>query len=162
MYHALFKLALRPFHMAPNSGGAGEPCHGAPKSQRQEQTVNLEPEIEPMQKKPRTTFQQEENLTNVSIQPCPLFKLPLELLAEILIVTSSPKDVLAVARSCKFFCATLVQPLSAFIWRTVRKLCRPQALPDPFSTFTEASYAAFVFDGGCCEVSFLGDMIHNG
>lgn len=78
-------------------------------------------------------------------------KLPLELFAEILLYTASPRDVLSVARCCKFFCATLLNPSSSFIWKGVRQ-AYPVPLPDPFSTFTEASYAAFMFDGGPCEV----------
>jgi hypothetical protein len=29
----------------------------------------------------------------------------------------------------------------------------PSALPDPTANFSEAAYAAFVYDGGLCEVS---------
>ena len=80
--------------------------------------------------------------------------LPLELLAEIL-STTSPKDVLAVARCSKFLCNTLANNKSAeFIWRSARKLCKPYPLPDPTPNFTEASYAAFVFDHGNCEVGY--------
>jgi hypothetical protein len=86
-------------------------------------------------------------------QPSPFLALPLELLAEILILTESPQHVLAIARSSKFLCATLLAPSSAYIWRTVRKICKPDALPEPIAIFTEASYAAFVFDQGRCEVS---------
>jgi hypothetical protein len=91
--------------------------------------------------------------THTETRLSPFLNLPLELLAEILILTESPKHVLAVARSCKFLCATLLNPSSAFIWRIARKICKPEALPEPFSTFTEASYASFVFDSGRCEVS---------
>lgn len=78
--------------------------------------------------------------------------LPLELLAEILSSTSS-KDVLAVARCSKSLCNILVDNESTeFIWRSARKQCKPYPLRNPTPNFTEASYAAFVFDFGNCEV----------
>lgn len=86
---------------------------------------------------------------------CQLSRLPLELLAEILISTYSPKDVLAVARTSKYFCNTLLSSSSTFIWRGARQTCHPQPLPDPISTFTESSYASFLFDGGLCEVRIM-------
>lgn len=86
------------------------------------------------------------------VGPCHITKLPIELIAEILMLTNSPKDVLAVARCSKFFCATLVRPENDFIWRYARDNCKPYALPKPISTFTESSYAAYIFDGGICEV----------
>jgi hypothetical protein len=109
----------------------------------------------------------------------PFLYLPLEVLAEILLYTISPKDLLAVARTCKALCAQLVSPGSAFIWRKMREKVK---LPDPaafrpvvtVSNFQpilqpdsgaasysrgvelfvgrEPAYAAFVFDGGLCEV----------
>jgi len=82
---------------------------------------------------------------------CLIIKLPLELFAEILLYTASPRDVLSVARCCKFFCATLLNPSSSYIWKGVRTTY-PVPLPDPISTFTEASYAAFMFDAEPCEV----------
>ncbi|KAF8068872.1 hypothetical protein FPV67DRAFT_1094497 [Lyophyllum atratum] len=81
---------------------------------------------------------------------CLFDKLPFELLAEILIFTKSPKDVLAVARCSRFLCATLLNPSSPFIWKAVRN-AYPVPPPEPMSIFTEASYAAFLFDGGTCE-----------
>ncbi|KAG2131705.1 uncharacterized protein EDB93DRAFT_1177587 [Suillus bovinus] len=79
--------------------------------------------------------------------------LPLELLAEILIQTDSPRDVLSVARTSKLLCSTLVcNPAADFIWRTIRKNCLPYPLPDPTPNFSEAAYAAFVYDGGPCDV----------
>ncbi|KAF9467827.1 hypothetical protein BDZ94DRAFT_1247828 [Collybia nuda] len=83
---------------------------------------------------------------------CLLSRLPLELLAEILIYTCSPKDVLAVARTSKYFCDTLLSSPSMFIWRGTRQACLPRPLPDPMSIFTESSYASFLFDGGPCEI----------
>lgn len=79
--------------------------------------------------------------------------LPLELLAEILIQTDSPRDVLSIARTSKLLCSTLVcNPAADFIWRTIRNKCLPHALPDPTPNFSEAAYAAFVYDGGSCDV----------
>ena len=105
-------------------------------------------------KKPRTSLSaclpKSESASRQSL----FLTLPLELLAEILVQTNSPRDVLAVARTSKFFCSTLVcNPAANFIWRIVRKKCLPSPLPDPTSNFSEAAYAAFVYDGGHCEVS---------
>ncbi|KXN81671.1 hypothetical protein AN958_03918 [Leucoagaricus sp. SymC.cos] len=112
----------------------------------------------------------------------PILHLPLEVLAEILLYTISPKDLLAVARTCKSLCGQLISPGAAFIWRKMRLKV---GLPDPgqfLSSTTppiletllpfrdpdertlpplrgvklfmgrESAYAAFVFDGGVCEV----------
>ncbi|KAG7448664.1 uncharacterized protein BT62DRAFT_1074220 [Guyanagaster necrorhizus] len=84
-------------------------------------------------------------------KPCYITRLPFELIAEVLLYTQSPKDVLALARCNKFFCATLVKKSSDYIWRYTRTNCRPGPLPEPLQIFTEASYAAFVFDEGKCE-----------
>lgn len=84
---------------------------------------------------------------------CYLTHLPMEIIAEVLSYTT-PRDILALARSNKFFCATLVDnPSSAFIWKKSRSRCLPEPIPDPTPNFTEASYAAFLFDSGECEVS---------
>ncbi|KAF9265624.1 hypothetical protein L218DRAFT_1075713 [Marasmius fiardii PR-910] len=83
---------------------------------------------------------------------CRLSKLPVELLAEILLYTKSPRDVLSVARSCKVLCYTLLHHSNQFIWRYCRMNCKPEPLPEPVARFTEAAYAAFVFDTSNCEV----------
>ncbi|PSR76600.1 hypothetical protein PHLCEN_2v8358 [Hermanssonia centrifuga] len=83
---------------------------------------------------------------------CHLNTIPLEILAEILSYTT-PRDILALARSNKFFCATFANnPSSTFIWKRSRADFNPNAIPDPTPNFTEASYAAFLFDPGECEV----------
>ena len=113
----------------------------------------------PPHKKARKTQSGDEATRTDSdheLKPCYLSKLPFELLAEILQFTTSPKDVLAVSRCSKFFCATLLSPNSTYIWRHARKVCKPRPLPDPIPIFTESSYAAFVFDSGQCEVRVLG------
>ncbi|KAK0435136.1 hypothetical protein EV421DRAFT_1836777 [Armillaria borealis] len=84
-------------------------------------------------------------------KPCYITRLPFELIAEVLLYTRSPKDVLALARCNKFFCATLVSKSSDYIWRYTRNNCKPAPLPEPLRIFTEVSYAAFVFDEGKCE-----------
>ncbi|KAF8843819.1 hypothetical protein BDN67DRAFT_923139 [Paxillus ammoniavirescens] len=83
-----------------------------------------------------------------------LTTLPLELLAEILLHTHSPPTVLAVSRTSSYFHRTLAHPTVSFIWRGVRKTCEPIPLPEPGDAWrgSEANYAAFVFDGGICEV----------
>ncbi|KAJ6541129.1 hypothetical protein B0H10DRAFT_2137610 [Mycena sp. CBHHK59/15] len=83
--------------------------------------------------------------------PAYFFRLPFELIADILLYTASPKDVLAVARCSKFLCKTLLREDSAFIWRSVRMHCTSGPLPDPLPNFTEASYAALIFDIGNCK-----------
>ena len=84
---------------------------------------------------------------------CYFTTLPLELIAEILSYTPSPRDILAVARTCKHFCAVLVNnPASEFIWRHSRARFIYGPIPDFSPNFTEASYAAFLFDTKICEV----------
>ena len=112
----------------------------------------------------------------------PFLTVPLELLSEILILTGSPQHVLAVARTCKALCHTLLSPNAQFVWREARKgpgctfkvrgiafglglvgidstdEVRTQVirLPDPPSQIfpSEAAYAAFIFDSGACGVFF--------
>lgn len=88
--------------------------------------------------------------------PCYMNRIPLELLAEILLYMPSTKSILAMARCSKYFCATLVNnESSVFIWKRVRASSNPQPIPDPTPNFTEPAYAAFIFDGGQCEVRCL-------
>ncbi|KAJ3992895.1 hypothetical protein F5050DRAFT_1578711 [Lentinula boryana] len=86
------------------------------------------------------------------MRACYITKLPLELLAEILLYTKSPKDILALTRCSKFFCRTLLHQANQYIWRYARQNCLPEALPEPCSRFTESSFAAFVLDAGPCEI----------
>lgn len=93
------------------------------------------------------------SIEGMDAKPCYLNRLPIELLAEILLYMPSTKCVLALARCSKYFCATLVNNESSiFIWRRVRATCKPEPIPDPTPDFTEPAYAAFIFDGGECEV----------
>ena len=80
-------------------------------------------------------------------------RLPLEMLAEILRFTST-RDILAVARTSSHFCNTLVSIPSNRIWSLARARFNPP-LPDPTPNFTEASFAAYIFDGGPCEVRIV-------
>lgn len=82
-----------------------------------------------------------------------LSRLPVELLAEILLYMPSTKSLLAVARCSRYLCATLVSSSSAFIWRNVRMSCNPP-IPNPTPNFGEPAYASFIFDDGECEVRF--------
>jgi hypothetical protein len=100
--------------------------------------------------------------TNVLPKPSPIVVLPVELLSEILIYTRSPQHVLAVARTCKALCQTLLSTHNQFIWRMARRAgafdleAGPVYLPDPpHDFFGEAAYAAFVFDAGACDVSII-------
>lgn len=87
--------------------------------------------------------------------PCYLHIIPVEVLAEILTLCSSPKDLLATARCSKHLCSTLIDVRNSFIWRRVRETMYPEPLPDPLPMFPEPAYAAFVFDGGRCSVRII-------
>ncbi|KAI0296397.1 hypothetical protein BC826DRAFT_1004776, partial [Russula brevipes] len=83
-----------------------------------------------------------------------LERVPLEILAEILLYMNSPKDVLSVARCSKNLCATLLNPSNVMIWRRARAHCVVPGLPPPPPGWSESAYAAFIFDrGNCCGVS---------
>ncbi|KAJ3515557.1 hypothetical protein NLJ89_g1681 [Agrocybe chaxingu] len=56
-------------------------------------------------------------------KPSPFLTLPLELLSEVLILAASPQHILAVARTCKALCHTLLNADAEFIWREARKGC---------------------------------------
>ncbi|KAJ3985851.1 hypothetical protein F5890DRAFT_1552800 [Lentinula detonsa] len=103
-------------------------------------------------KKQKTSESLSEVQASRSIKACYITKLPLELLAEILLYTKSPKDILALTRCSKFFCRTLLHQANQYIWRYARQNCLPEALPEPCSRFTESSFAAFVLDAGPCEI----------
>lgn len=91
---------------------------------------------------------------NIDISlPCYITTIPFELIAEVLSHTSSPRDVLALARCNKYFCATLVvNQSSVFIWRQARARAKPEAIPDPLPYLSEPAYAALIFDKGDCDV----------
>ncbi len=95
--------------------------------------------------------------------------LPFDVLADILILTGYPGDILAVARTSKQLCTQLVGPAAGFIWKKARIAV---GLPDPaaysaqagtpqevvgvgYFISREAAYAAFVFDGVICEVRLI-------
>lgn len=107
-------------------------------------------------------------VTLVGAQPFFLL-LPFDILLEILSRTNHLGDLLAVARTCKNLCRKLTDPSAYPLWRGMR---RNISLPDPAKytgevkgddgtsmkimgvrKFThEPAYAAFVFDGGPCEI----------
>lgn len=78
-------------------------------------------------------------------------RLPFELIAEILLYSTSPADILSLSRTCKHFCATLVEnPVAAFIWKSVRAETKPP-VPDPVKLgFSEPQLANFIYGGGNC------------
>ncbi|KAI0314996.1 hypothetical protein OF83DRAFT_1062878, partial [Amylostereum chailletii] len=78
--------------------------------------------------------------------------VPLELLAEILSYLPSPKDVLAVTRTSKHLCATLLNKSNQAIWRRSRQHNNVGPIPEPPAGWSEPAFAAFIFDGGTCEV----------
>ncbi|GAA6058669.1 hypothetical protein JCM10212_004080 [Sporobolomyces blumeae] len=81
------------------------------------------------------------------IKANPLDSLPLEVLSEILSLTT-PKDLLNVARTSKSYRALLLsQRRSATIWRASRRVL---GLPDlTVDDFSEPAYAALVFGTAC-------------
>ncbi|PFH49895.1 hypothetical protein AMATHDRAFT_62303 [Amanita thiersii Skay4041] len=81
-----------------------------------------------------------------------LMLMPLELLAEVLISTRSTKDILTVSRCSGYLYKTLCGPSGAFVWKKTRQATLPEPLPDPPAFINEYQYAAFLFDGGKCEV----------
>lgn len=104
--------------------------------------------IQPPRKKPKA-----KHINIDASLPCYLTQIPFELIAEVLSHTSSPKDVLALARCNKYFCATLVvNQSSIFIWRQARARAKPEPIPDPLPYLSEPAYAALIFDKGNCDV----------
>ncbi|KAI0642671.1 hypothetical protein C8Q79DRAFT_983413 [Trametes meyenii] len=86
------------------------------------------------------------------LQKSPLAVLPLEILAEVLSYASSPRDVLALSRTCKYFHTALVDnPSTDFIWRQARIQPALGLIPDPMPGMSEATCAALLFDSGFCE-----------
>ena len=83
----------------------------------------------------------------------PITRLPFELIAEVLLYSKSPADILSLSRTCKHFCATLVQnPVAAFIWKRVRAQTTPP-VPGPTKLgFSEPQLASFIYGGGNCMV----------
>jgi hypothetical protein len=81
--------------------------------------------------------------------------VPLELLTIILDDLPSPRDVLAVARTSRHLCHTLLNPLNKSIWRRARERFPAGPVPEPPKGWSEPAHAAFVFDVGNCEVRFL-------
>lgn len=103
----------------------------------------------------RSKTQELEQRTTAEAIPriCPLTRLPLELLADVLSYMPSTRDVLALARTSKHFCSILVNnPATVFIWRHARARCVLGAIPELLPGMGEATYAAFLFDSGICEV----------
>jgi hypothetical protein len=80
-------------------------------------------------------------------------RLPFELIAEVLLYSTSPADILSLSRTCKHFCATLVEnPVAAFIWKSVRLQTTPP-VPDPTKLgLSEPQLANFIYGGGKCTV----------
>lgn len=59
-----------------------------------------------------------------------ILALPYELIAEITSYFRT-SDLLALSRTSKWFCATLINPTAAWMWRRARERCIPIPLPDP-------------------------------
>ena len=83
-------------------------------------------------------------------------RLPFELIAEILLYSTTPADILSLSRTCKHFCVTLVEnPVATFIWKRVRAQTKPP-VPGPTKLgFSEPQLANFIYGGGNCVVRDL-------
>jgi len=62
-----------------------------------------------------------------------------------------PRDLLALARSCKQFFQILVDPTASLLWRRARARFE-HPVPEPSSNWSEWAYAAFIFDSGECDI----------
>jgi hypothetical protein len=89
-----------------------------------------------------------------------IFRLPIELLAETL-SRLLPIDLLAIARTCKYFADILLTSTSAYMWKVARKNFPFRAIPDPTSNWTESALAALLFDNHVCAVSGFPIRIHD-
>ncbi|KAI5887075.1 uncharacterized protein SCHCODRAFT_02640666 [Schizophyllum commune H4-8] len=78
-----------------------------------------------------------------------LQRLPYEILTDVMMRLGSPQWVLAVARTSQYCCNTLLDEKSQGIWKANRQAV---GLREPLPILTESAYAAFVFDGGPCEI----------
>lgn len=81
-----------------------------------------------------------------------LENLPVELLSEVLRYMPSPNDILNITRTSRFLCLTLLNKGNVQIWVTARKNCVAGEVPEPPPGWSEPAHAAFIFDGGKCEV----------
>lgn len=107
---------------------------------------------EPEPKRIRLEDEEDDDATE-TLANCLIVTLPFELVAEILLYSKSPRDLLAVSRTCKHFFATLTSVRAAYVWKNARKDCLPRPLPEPLARQSEHSHAAFIFGGpGKCEV----------
>ena len=91
-------------------------------------------------------------VSHENAQNCLLFRLPLEILAEILSYTHPP-ELLSLARTSKHFFGILCDPGSSFMWKRAR--IDPDFLfviPDPPPNMPEPAYAAMIFDSGKCYI----------
>lgn len=84
---------------------------------------------------------------------CLITRLPFELIAEVLLYSKSPANILSLSRTCKHFHATLVQnPIATFIWKRVRTQTTPP-IPEPTKLgLSESQLANFIYGGGKCTV----------
>lgn len=86
-------------------------------------------------------------------QPCYLFNLPNELLAELAAWLSHPVDLLSLALTSKYHYERLTGPQAYLLWRRTRAAFQPEPVPDPPESLTEVAWAQFLFGlnycGGC-------------
>lgn len=102
----------------------------------------------PKPKKPRHASE----ASRATAAKCFLQSIPTEMLAETLAYTT-PIDLLALARTSKYLCNTLVDPSNVYMWRRARKQVDPAPVPDPPARWKEPAYASWLFDPRSCKVS---------
>jgi hypothetical protein len=93
------------------------------------------------------------DVTSATVQPCYLFNLPNELLAELAAWLSHPIDLHSLALTSKYYYERLTGPHACLLWRRTRAAFEPDPVPDPPEGLTEIGWAQFLFGlnycGGC-------------
>lgn len=90
-----------------------------------------------------------------------LESLPVELLSEVLSYMPTPNDILNVTRTSRYLCLTLLNPSNVPIWVTARENSAGGPVPEPPAGWSEPAHAAFLFDGGRCEVCICVSLLVN-
>lgn len=81
---------------------------------------------------------------------CLLFRLPNELIDQVVLWLQHPADLLALTRTCKYFCRVLTDRTASFMWSRTREQSIPMPIPDPLKGYTESGWAAFLFGPHKC------------
>jgi hypothetical protein len=133
--------------------------------------INTTDHIHPIKKRRLAESNSDTDKNALTTSSLSLPDLPYDILEAILSKTGDPRFLLATARTCKELYKKLTHPSASGMWKKLRKSSHI-GLPDPaaydtgvgdgglnvkiagvrFFASNEAAYAAFVFDGGPCEV----------